>query len=61
LVEDDVKGQITQMQKFLYDDFYGIPLFEVDTALATSTEITKWDLGRDSYDKNLDDLIFPSN
>jgi peptide/nickel transport system substrate-binding protein len=61
LVEDDVKAQITQMQKFLYDDFAGLPLFEVDTPFATTTAITKWDLGRDSYDKNLDDLIFPGN
>ncbi|MDA0735290.1 MAG: ABC transporter substrate-binding protein [Chloroflexi bacterium] len=61
LVEEDVKAQITQMQKFLYDDFAGLPLFEVDTPFATSKEITSWDLGRDSYDKNLDDLIFPAN
>lgn len=58
LDEESVKGQITQMQQWLYDDFYGIPLFEVDTPFATSTDITSWDLGRDSYDKNLDSIVF---
>lgn len=58
LDEGSVKGQITQMQQWLYDDFYGIPLFEVDTPFATNTDITSWDLGRDSYDKNLDSIVF---
>lgn len=58
LDEANVKGQITQMQKFLYDDFFGIPLFEVDTPFATQKEIVNWDLGRDSYDKNLDSVFF---
>ncbi len=56
---EEIKGLIGQMQQFLHADYYGIPLFEVDTPFATIPEITYWDTGRDSYDKNMDSLIFP--
>ena len=56
---EEIKDLIGQMQRFLHADYYGIPLFEVDTPFATIPEITYWDTGRDSYDKNMDSLIFP--
>jgi len=56
---EPIKGYIADMQRFLYEDYYGIPLFEVDTPFATVPEITHWDTGRDSYDKNMDSLFFP--
>ena len=56
---EEIKDLIGQMQRFLHADYYGIPLFEVDTPFATIPEITYWDTGRDSYDKNIDSLIFP--
>lgn len=56
---EEIKGLIGEMQRFLHADYYGIPLFEVDTPFATIPEITYWDTGKDSYDKNLDSLIFP--
>jgi peptide/nickel transport system substrate-binding protein len=61
LKEEDVKGLITKMHRFLYNDFSVIPLFEVNTPFATVPEITNWDPDKDSYDKNLDSIIFPSN
>ena len=56
---EEIKDLIGQMQRFLHADYYGIPLFEVDTPFATIPEITYWDTGKDSYDKNIDSLIFP--
>ena len=56
---EEIKRLIGEMQQFLHADYYGIPLFEVDTPFATIPEITYWDTGRDSYDKNMDSLIFP--
>jgi peptide/nickel transport system substrate-binding protein len=60
LDEAQVPDIISRLHQFLYDDNSLIPLFEVDTPFATSDKITGWDLGRDSYDKNLDSLIFPN-
>ena len=56
---EEIKDLIGQMQRHLHANYYGIPLFEVDTPYATIPEITYWDTGRDSYDKNMDSLIFP--
>ena len=56
---EEIKGLIGQMQRFLHADYYGLPLFEVDTPFAAIPEITYWDTGKDSYDKNMDSLIFP--
>ena len=56
---EEIKDLIGEMQRFLHADYYGIPLFEVDTPFATVPEITYWDTGKDSYDKNMDSLIFP--
>ncbi len=56
---EEVKRLIGEMQKFLHADYYGIPLFEVDSAFATIPEITYWNTGKDSYDNNVDSLIFP--
>ena len=56
---EEIKRLIGEMQRFLHADYYGLPLFEVDTPFATIPEITYWDTGRDSYDKNMDSLIFP--
>ena len=56
---DEVKRLIGEMQRFLHADYYGIPLFEVDSSFATIPEITYWSTGKDSYDNNMDSLIFP--
>ncbi len=54
-----VKELIGEMQQFLHSDYYAIPLFEVDSSFATIPEITYWSTGKDSYDNNMDSLIFP--
>ena len=56
---EEVKRLIGEMQRFLHADYYGIPLFEVDSSFATTPDITYWNTGKDSYDNNMDSLIFP--
>ena len=56
---EEVKRLIGEMQRFLHADYYAIPLFEVDSSFATTPEITYWNTGKDSYDNNMDSLIFP--
>ena len=56
---EEVKRLIGEMQRFLHADYYGIPMFEVDSAFATTPDITYWNTGKDSYDNNVDSLIFP--
>ena len=56
---EEVKRLIGEMQRFLHADYYAIPLFEVDSAFATTPDITYWSTGKDSYDNNMDSLIFP--
>ena len=56
---EEVKNLIGEMQRFLHADYYGIPLFEVDSSFATTPDITYWSTGKDSYDNNMDSLIFP--
>ena len=56
---EEIKRLIGEMQRFLHADYYGIPLFEVDSAFATIADITYWNTGKDSYDNNMDSLIFP--
>ena len=56
---EEVKRLIGEMQRHLHANYYGIPLFEVDSAFATIPDITYWNTGKDSYDNNVDSLIFP--
>lgn len=57
---EEVKRLIGEMQKHLHANYYGIPLFEVDSSFAAVPEITYWNTGKDSYDNNVDSLIFPA-
>ena len=56
---DEVKNLISDMQQHLLANYDGIPLFEVDSSFAAIPEITYWNTGKDSYDNNVDSLIFP--
>ena len=56
---EEVKALIGEMQRHLLANYDGIPLFEVDSAFAATPEITYWNTGKDSYDNNVDSLIFP--
>ena len=56
---EEVKTLIGEMQQHLLANYDGIPMVEVDSSFAAIPEITYWNTGKDSYDNNVDSLIFP--
>jgi peptide/nickel transport system substrate-binding protein len=56
---EEVERLIGELQRFMHADYYAIPMIEVDSAFATTPEITYWKTGKDSYDNNMDSLMFP--